>query len=169
MSNDLEYDGRPELTRRRELREVPVGDPLSAAPPPDEFDPIDEAVTSLFTNLGRTYLKGRKLQEGLGLMEPTQFIPISPDADLVSRSAERLSEEESAGGTIIPFTLYQACVNILADKQWQVRRTYEKVDMPADGESAQKYRTVHYDNEGEDLGNRWGCVDGLLRLAHAVD
>jgi hypothetical protein len=152
MSNNLEYDGRPELSRRREIREVPVDSPLSTKEAPADFDPVDDATTSLFTNLGRTYLKGKKLQEGISLMEPAQFIPIHPDALQVSRSAERLDLEDSKGGTIIPFTLYQKCVDLLAEKQWRVRRTYEAVDMPADTESAHQHYQKEY-SDSEDLEN----------------
>lgn len=152
MSSDLEYVGKPELRRRRELVEIPVDTDLSPLMRPDESDPIDSGSIALFTNLGRVYLKGEKLKEGLSAMAPAQFIPISDSADQVSRSAERLDEEGSKKGTIILFSLYRLCVNILADRQWKVRRIYENVHLP-DTETMHKTSVEQYEHGGEDLDN----------------
>jgi hypothetical protein len=147
MSKDLEYDGRPELKRRRIIEEIPVDDIQAPAPAPDDSDPIDDATTTLFTNLGRTYLKGNVLKDGLRKMEPSQFIPINPGASQVSISAVRLDEDSSLEGTIIPFTLYQLCVDILAEKQWLVRRIYDRpADLPHDVESLD--RAFHTESSG---------------------
>lgn len=154
MSNQgLEYDGSTALDKKRQLFEVPTDDPVAPAIPIDETDPIDDATTTLFTNLGKAYLKGEKLKQGLSAMEPVQFIPISSDAGRVSRSAQRLSEEQSNKGTIIPFTLYQLAVDILADKQWKVRRMYETVDIPVDSETTSKRIVTDYEFGGGDFEN----------------
>jgi hypothetical protein len=174
MSRKLEYDGRPELNRSRRLEEVPVERALEYAPAPDETDPIQDATDTLFTKIGRTYLKGKKLEEGLSKMDPAQFIPISDAATIVSRAAERLDAERSQGGTIVPFTLYQRCVKILADKQWKIRRVYERVALPDDGETSFSYYTREYSHDGDDLGNLLSsfltgdAVAGAILTAFAV-
>ena len=157
MSKDLEYNGRPELNRRRIIEEIPVDDIQSPAPAPDDSDPIDDATTTLFTNLGRTFLKGEVLKDGLRKMDPAQFIPINPNASQVAISATRLDEDGSLEGTIIPFTLYQLCVDILAEKQWLVRRIYDRpTDLPHDIESSD--RAFHT----ESSGGMDGDMDNLL-------
>jgi len=157
MYNELEYDGRPELRRRRTLEEVPVDSPESIAPAPDDSDPIDDATTTLFTNLGRTYLKGRKIREGLSLMDPEQTIPIRSEASQVKAAASRIDDAASLEGTVVPFTLYQLCIDIIADKQWQVRRAYDRPDIPADVESSARTMEIEYNNSGIDLDNILGA------------
>jgi hypothetical protein len=153
VAKDLDYQGVPELNKKRRLTEILPDSPEAPAPAPDESDPIEAATTALFTRLGKTYLKGEVLKGGLAAMEPAQTIPISPDADRVSRSADRLDTNGSKRGTVIPFTLYQECVKDLADRQWKVRRVYENVDLPADYESASQRAYKEHDQASEEIDN----------------
>ena len=151
MVKDLDFNGINETPKPRELSEIlgtDIPDESIDKAAPIETDEIDEITTKIFNNLGKTFLKGEVLKRGLALMEPGQFIPVSEDAEKVSASCIRLNADSSKNGTIIPYSLYTTCVDILADAQWQIRRVYDDPNIPPDTESHSKYTVKQYNNKG---------------------
>lgn len=151
MRKDLDFNGINQEAKPRELSEtvgnnIPDHSQDKAAPP--ETDVLEEVTSAIFTNLGKTYLKGEVLRKGLGLMEPGQFIPVTEDAEKVSAACRRIASEPTKSGVIIPYSVYTRCVDILSDAQWQIRRVYENIDIPPDTESHSKYTVKQYNNKG---------------------
>ena len=156
MSKDLDYDGHPSLHRKRSLTEpsiIDIGDKLSPGLAPDESDPLDEDTTALFTDLGKVYLKGNALAKGIRDMPPAQSIPIRETARQVRVAAKRINAKGTNQGTLLRFSVYTDCVDILADAQWKVRRIYDNPEIPSDFESSAKAYTRHYEHGGDDLDN----------------
>jgi len=151
MRKDLDFNGINQEAKPRELSEtvgnnIPDHSQDKAAPP--ETDVLEEVTSAIFTNLGKTYLKGEVLRKGLGLMEPGQFITVTEDAEKVSAACRRIASEPTKSGVIIPYSVYTRCVDILSDAQWQIRRVYENIDIPPDTESHSKYTVKQYNNKG---------------------
>ena len=151
MRKDLDFNGINQEAKPRELSEITgtdIPDQSLDKIAPDESDALEELTASIFTNLGKTYLKGQALKKGLSLMDPAQFIPVNEDAEKVAAACRRISAESTKDGTIIPYAIFTTCVDILSDAQWQVRRVYEDVNIPPDTESHSKYTVKQYNNKG---------------------
>lgn len=151
MRKDLDFNGINQEAKPRELSEITgtdIPDQSLDKIAPDESDALEELTASIFTNLGKTYLKGQALKKWLSLMDPAQFIPVNEDAEKVAAACRRISAESTKDGTIIPYAIFTTCVDILSDAQWQVRRVYEDVNIPPDTESHSKYTVKQYNNKG---------------------
>lgn len=130
---DLERNGRPEFSRPRKLYETEFQtvEHFTDKLLEQVVDERGEATDELFTDLAKTFLKGRALQKGLSKMDPAQFIIIEEFADTVRAGATRLSAEESKNGSIITYSLFQKCVDIVLAKKWNLRLNYISMKIPA--------------------------------------
>ncbi len=108
----LEYNGKPKFSRKRILNEVESPNQSTELPP--IIDQRSAEVDQAFTNVAKSYLKGRIVKDALSKMDPAQWIPIE-DTGLESAAAIRISEEDSKNGTIITYSMFQSCVDYIID------------------------------------------------------
>jgi len=130
----IDYNGRKEFSRPRKLTDVGDLSHYSDILETEAFGTEEqrtEIIDNLFSDLARTYLKGRKLKEGLSKMDPAQFIPIEEACDSTRSAAIRLNREESQNGTVITYSLYQKAVDIILNKKWEIRGTVINMKLPA--------------------------------------
>lgn len=139
----LEYNGRPNFSRKRKL--VDTGSPTSRDRledrPRSKSDDREVSTDSLYRSLAKVYLKGNKLKKALADMEPAQYIPIEGTADSTHAAASRLDDQQSKGGTIITYSMYQNAIDNILAKKWEIRGTYLKMEIPASVESETKMVT----------------------------
>lgn len=130
----IEYSGRQEFTRPRKLSEIEGVEHYRDRLEFDAFGTVDERdqyTDQLFTDLTKVYLKGEVLKDAISKMDPAQFIPIEERADPVRAAAIRISREASKDGTIIPFSMFQKCVDVMLAKKWELRGTVINTEIPA--------------------------------------
>ncbi len=133
----LEYDGRKDLLRKRKLVEEPAQSESSRSAQDILPSPAQNRLSStdeLFAGLGRTYIRGQKIKDGLSKMDPAQSIPIEPNANSTRAAAIHIAPEESLNGEIITFSMYQKCVDTILAKKWELRATYLSTKIPASRE-----------------------------------
>ncbi|MCB1713061.1 MAG: hypothetical protein KDH96_11465, partial [Candidatus Riesia sp.] len=129
----IEYNGRKPFSRPRKLEETSDDVRVQDIPkdPTESVDERQEAIDGIFTDLAKTYLKGKVIQEGLSNMDPAQFIPVEEYADAARAGASRLAQEDSQNGNIITYGLYQKAIEIILDKKWELRGTIIDMKIPA--------------------------------------
>jgi len=130
----IDYNGRPGFQRPRKLTEVSNLEQFQDKLIENAFQQIDEreeATDQLFSDLAKTYLKGRALLNGLSKMDPAQFIPIEEFADSTRAAAKRLDKEGSKDGEIITYNLYQKAIDLTLAKKWEIRGTVINMRIPA--------------------------------------
>ena len=131
---DIEYQGRKDFSRPRKLSETESLPHFQDKVETNAFGVEDErsiAADVLFTDLAKTYLKGKVLLEGLSKMDPAQFIPIEEFADSTRASAIRLDKDSSKDGSIITYSLYQASIDKILEKKWELRGDVINIRLPA--------------------------------------
>lgn len=131
---NIDYDGRKDFQRPRKLTDLGNIEHFKDDLDNQAFGVEDErekVIDEIFTGLAKTYLKGKKLQEGLSKMTPAQFIPIEEACDSTRAAAIRLNKEESKDGSIITYSLYQKAVDIVLAKKWELRGTAINMRLPA--------------------------------------
>lgn len=130
----IEYKGRPEFSRPRKLTDLGSLDHFKDSLENQAFgneEQREQLIDQIFTDLAKTYLKGKKLKEGLSKMDPAQYIPIEEACDSTRAAAIRLNKEESKEGSIITYNLYQKAVDIILEKKWEIRGTVIRMKLPA--------------------------------------
>lgn len=166
---DLDYKGIDDFSRERKLSEY-IPQSILEDGTPNVVELPDDISKRLFTNIAKTYLKGQVVKKGLSLMEEAQFIPIPEDNGEVSSAAFRLNKKLSENGKKIPFTMYQKCVDILADRQWEARRVYDSFinpdNIPKDSKSSSKAasRTVYGGSDITDYIRDYYEGDGVAGM-----
>lgn len=133
MPKRIDYDGTPELNRKRKLVELPFD--LAGSQELDlnlQVDPTRQnAVDNIYREMARTYIKGNVLLKGLSEMYPAQFIPIEDGADTTKAAARRLALDESRNGTVITYSMFQNAVDTILDNNWTIRVEYLNITAPA--------------------------------------
>ncbi|RMG43030.1 MAG: hypothetical protein D6732_00525 [Methanobacteriota archaeon] len=122
----LDYNGIPDFRRERVLVEPELR--TSELPTKSEDKEEEKAVTKLFNDISKTYIRGEKLKEKLKLIFPGQTIPV--DNDLVAAACRRVDAIQTNNGTIIPYSVFTAQVDFIVDQLWQIKRRYEQLDLP---------------------------------------
>ncbi len=131
---DIEYTGRKDFSRPRKLSETETLSQFQDRVEKNAFGTQDErsiGTDAIFTDLAKTYLKGRVLLDGLSKMDPAQFIPIEEFADATRASAIRLDKEASKNGSIITYSLYQKSIDKILEKKWEIRGDVINIKLPA--------------------------------------
>jgi hypothetical protein len=124
----FEYNGKPKFSRNRILSEVESPNESTKIPP--IIDPRSAEVDQAFTNVAKSYLKGRIVKDALSKMDPAQWIPIE-EPGLESAAAIRISEEDSKNGTIITYSMFQSCVDFIIDTRKDISGQILSGDIPA--------------------------------------
>jgi hypothetical protein len=130
----IEYSGRQKFERPRKLSEIEGLEHYKDRIEFDAFGTIDERdqfTDGLYTDLAKVYLKGEVVKDALSNMNPAQFIPIEEGADPVRAAAIRIASEASENGTIITYSMFQKCVDIMLAKKWELRGTVIGTKIPA--------------------------------------
>lgn len=130
----IKFDGKPSLNRDRKVSEqeftIPADLVMGDIIPKTETDPRQTQTDELFTDLARTYIKGNVVKKGLSKMEPAQEIPIDEWDEKTRASARRLNITESRDGTVITYSMYQAAVDYVLDKNWENRLRFLTLQAP---------------------------------------
>lgn len=152
----IDYQGRKDFSRPRKLVEKDVTlEQYQDRIEVNAFGAVDErevAVDELFTDLAKTYLKGRVLQQGLSKMDPAQFIPIEEFADTARAAAKRLDMTASEDGEVITYSLYQKAVDKILAKKWELRGEVMAMKVPA-SVSQQSVECAHKVSGSENFGS----------------
>jgi hypothetical protein len=107
----LDYNGIPRKDHRRELKD-PLNFLREDSPIFFEEDPVvDDDI--LFRDIAKAYMKGKKLQDGLGDMNPAAFIPVEKGAKVRS-AIQRVEPNETADR--ITFGLFKEACQFIADR-----------------------------------------------------
>lgn len=111
----LDYSGIPKQPFERELR-----DPLKRLIDDPEFLDQEEPVPpeeEIFNDIARVYIKGNKLKESLGAMNPAGFIPVEDGSD-VRFVIQRVDPQ--IDNTIITFGLFKEACEFIAGKNQEI-------------------------------------------------
>lgn len=171
----LDYDGTPELNRRRTLSEQESSSILQDNKQDRQLDAdtTKQETTQIFVDLAKTYLKGQALKNGIRKMDQGGYIPVEDGADTVAAACMRLDKAGTINGTIIPYNLYTRCVDSLIEAQWNMRLFYYDVSMPSSVETRVTKTFEVYKKRGKtseaisDFMNGNG-VAGALLMAFCV-
>lgn len=155
MNRDINFDGKPRIDRSRSLTENEFD--LSSIikkdniPVPKDIDERKERIDKLFTDLGRTLIKGTVVKDGLSKMNPAQDIPISQDNARAVIAAKRLNSKESREGTVITYSMFQNSVDEIFEENWNLRVKFLNVSTPAS--VYESHREVSSSKEGPGIKN----------------
>lgn len=126
----IERNRKPQLSRKRKLSEEPVEHFSNKILNPDIIDQRQKDTDQVYTNLAKSYLKGKVVREAISKMNPAQWIPIEENDTNTAASARRLFEEESKNGTIITFNMFQQCVDSLLNQKKKISGSYFSGSIP---------------------------------------
>ena len=130
----IDYNGRKPFSRDRKLFETESLEQFQDRIEKNAFGQEDErgkATDELYSDLAKTYLKGRVLRDALSKMDPAQFIPIEEFADSTRAAAIRIAREISKDGDIITYSMYQKAVDTILERKWEIRATVLDLQIPA--------------------------------------
>lgn len=131
---NIERSGKPDFSRPRKLTEINNLPQFQDVIEKNAFGQIDEreiATDDLYTDLTKTFFKGKAVLEGLSKMDPAQFIPIEEAADSTRAAATRLDKSGSNSGEILTYSLFQKAVSLILDKKWELRGDVIDMKIPA--------------------------------------
>lgn len=172
----IDYDGTPKFTRPRKLVETnnnPNYPNSFEDKKPPQKDSRELDTDKLFKKLAATYLKGEVLKRGLSKMEPAQSIPIEKESESTIAAAVRLFKTESIDGTIITYSMYQNCIELINKKKWDSRKKYFIPSAPISTETTSKSSSEVTSNSGSnniiqqflDHNGIAGTIIAMLTLA----
>jgi hypothetical protein len=161
----LDYDGKPRQPFKRKLKD-PSSRVLSTNPDilTEEEDVLEDDV--VFDEIAKVFIKGQKLKEGLGNMNPLAFIPVEEDASVRS-AIQRI--DETADTSVITFGMFKEAVEFIVSKGEDINEQFllnlNVVDEGKINKRVKKKRKGQSDHEN-DLVSQF--LEGLSPFAGLV-
>ena len=160
----IDYDGKPEFKRERDLFLKDVSRNASDFIDPSVSTKKQPSEDTIFDDLARTYLKGEALKDGLAELNPLGYIPVEEESK--TRAAVTRRAPDIPSGNIITFGLFKEACEYLAGSMANVNEEFLMTFRPVDPEVGSRsfsQVTKSQSNYNDDWLSAF--LDGLLGLA----